>query len=77
MTKPQIIIDDGGKPAFAVIPWQEYTRLAMMDADAGLTDEELYDQAKSVGGESFLLSRWRIAFWRGRKPSGCTVTIAA
>ena len=53
MTKPQIIIDDGGKPAFAVIPWQEYTRLAMMDADAGLTDEELYDQAKSVGGRVF------------------------
>ena len=53
MTKPQIILDDGGKPAFAVIPWQEYARLAMMDADVGLTDEELYDYAKSVGGESF------------------------
>ena len=48
----------------------------MMDADAGLTDEELYDHAKSVG-ESLFLSRWRIAFWQGRKPSGCTVTIAA
>ena len=59
-----------------MIPWREYTRLAMMDTDAGLTDEELYDHVKSVGEESFL-SRWRIAFWRGRKPSGCTVTIAA
>ena len=53
MTKPQVILDDGGNPAFAVIPWREYARLAMMDADAGLTDEELYDHAKSVDGESF------------------------
>ena len=53
MTKPQVILDDCGKPAFAVIPWREYTRLAMMDAAAGLTDEELYDHAKSLGGESF------------------------
>ena len=22
MTKPQVILDDGGKPAFAVIPWK-------------------------------------------------------
>ena len=53
MTKPQVILDDGGKPAFAVIPWREYARLTMMDAEAGLSDEELYDHAKSVGGESF------------------------
>ena len=53
MTKPQVILDDGGKPAFAVIPWQEYVRLEMVGADAGLTDEEIYDQAKSVGVESF------------------------
>ena len=53
MTKPQVILDDGGEPAFAVIPWREYVRLEMMDADAGLTDEELYDQAKSLGAESF------------------------
>lgn len=53
MTKPQVILDDGGEPAFAVIPWREYVRLEMIDADAGMTDEELYDQAKSVGGESF------------------------
>ena len=49
MTKPQVILDDGGKPAFAVIPWREYARLAMMDAEAGLSDEELYGHAKSVG----------------------------
>ena len=53
MTKPQVILDDGGEPAFAVIPWREYVRLEMIDADAGMTDEELYDHAKSVGGESF------------------------
>ncbi len=53
MTKPQVILDDGGKPAFAVIPWLEYVRLEMVDTDAGLTDEEIYDKAKSVGGESF------------------------
>ena len=53
MTKPQVILDDGGEPAFAVIPWREYVRLEMLDAGAGLTDEQLYDQAKSVGGESF------------------------
>ena len=53
MTKPQVILDDGGKPAFAVIPWREYARLTMMDAEAGLSDEELYHHAKSVGGESF------------------------
>lgn len=41
MTEPQVILDDSGKPAFAVIPWREYARLAMVDAAAGLTDEEL------------------------------------
>ncbi|MCY3774706.1 MAG: helix-turn-helix transcriptional regulator [Candidatus Aminicenantes bacterium] len=53
MTKPQVILDDAGKPAFAVIPWREYARLAMMDAATGLTDEQLYDHANSVGEESF------------------------
>lgn len=41
MTKPKVILDDCGKPAFAEISWREYTRLAMMDAATGLTDEEL------------------------------------
>ena len=50
MTKPQVILDDSGKPVFAVTPRLEYTRLAMM---VGLSDEELYVHAKSSGGESF------------------------
>ena len=53
MTKPQVILDDAGKPAFAVIPWREYARLVVMDGAAELTDEELYDHAKSVREESF------------------------
>ena len=53
MTKPQVILDDSGKPVFAVTPRLEYTRLAMMDTAVGLSDEELYDHAKSLGGESF------------------------
>ena len=48
MTKPQVILDDGGKPAFAVIPWREYTRLAMLDVVAGPTDEEIYDDPRSL-----------------------------
>ncbi len=53
MIKPQIILDDGGRPAFAVIPWREYERLATVGAEAGLSDEEMYDRAKAEGGESF------------------------
>ncbi len=52
MTEPQVILDDRGKPAFAVIPWQEYERLART-TDRTLTDEELYDAAKFAGDESF------------------------
>ena len=51
MIKPQVILDDGGNPAFAVIPWREYERLA--DAEANLSDEALYDRARAEGGESF------------------------
>ena len=53
MDKAQVIFDDVGQPAFAVIPWREYERLANADADILLSDEELYDLAKSEGGESF------------------------
>ncbi len=53
MTKPQVILDDGGNPAFAVIPWREYERLTTADAEAGLSDEELYDRATVEGEESF------------------------
>ena len=53
MSKPQVILDDGGNPAFAVIPWREYERLVTVDAETGLTDEDLYNRAKAEGGESF------------------------
>lgn len=52
MDKPQVILDDSGRPAFAVIPWREYERLAAGD-EAGLTDEALYDRAGSEGEEAF------------------------
>lgn len=52
MTDLQVILDASGHPAFAVIPWQEYERLVQA-ADEALTDEELYDRAKSTEEESF------------------------
>ena len=55
MNEPQVIFDESGRPAFAVIPWREYERLAE-DAEVLLPDEELYDRAKSEGGESFPLA---------------------
>ncbi len=52
--KPQIIRDDAGQPAFAVLPWREFERLAGAGgAEAALTDEELYDLAKASDEESF------------------------
>ena len=53
MSKPQVIRDEGGRPAFAVIPWREYERLSNGEAEAALSDEELYDRALAEGGESF------------------------
>lgn len=53
MTEPQIIRDNRGNPAFAVIPWQEYQHLKAGSADELPTDEELYDEAKSSAEESF------------------------
>ena len=52
MAKPQVILDDSGNPAFAVIPWREYERLAA-GSEADLSDEELYDRARAEGGEAF------------------------
>ena len=52
MDKPQVILDDSGRPAFAVIPWREYERLSAGD-EAGLTDEVLYDRAGSESEEAF------------------------
>ena len=53
MTTPQIILDEAGKPAYAVIPWQEYERLMPAAAEAALSDEALYDEAKAAGDEFF------------------------
>ena len=53
MTKPQVILDEGGNPAFAVIPWREYERLSTASAEASLNDEELYDRAVVEEEESF------------------------
>ncbi|MCY3853612.1 MAG: helix-turn-helix transcriptional regulator [Gammaproteobacteria bacterium] len=53
MAKPQVILDDGGNPAFAIIPWEEYRRWSEENAEARLSDEELYDQAMAAGEESF------------------------
>lgn len=49
MNKPQVIVDNRGKPAYAVI----HKRLVSMGDEGAMTDEELYDLAKSRGGESF------------------------
>ena len=49
----QIILDEAGKPAYAVIPWREYERLMPQAAEAALSDEALYDEAKAEGGEFF------------------------
>ena len=48
----QILTDDEGKPAFAVIPWREYKALGL---DAMLTDEVLYDRGKAEAGEDLPL----------------------
>ena len=53
MNKPQVILDGAGRPAFAVIPWREYERLSNGEAEALMSDEELYDRAKAEGGESY------------------------
>ncbi|MCY4610436.1 MAG: helix-turn-helix transcriptional regulator [Gammaproteobacteria bacterium] len=53
MAKPQVILDDGGNPAFAIIPWEEYRRWSEENAEAELSDEELYDQAMAAEEESF------------------------
>ncbi len=34
MNGPQMIVDDAGRPTFAVIPWSEYERLAALQEDA-------------------------------------------
>ena len=53
MNKPQVILDNTGQPAFAVIPWRDYERLTREDAEAILSDEEHYDRATASNDESF------------------------
>lgn len=53
MNKPQVILDNTGQPAFAVIPWRDYERLSREDAEAILSDEEHYDRATASNDESF------------------------
>lgn len=53
MTRPQVILNADGEPAFAVIPWQEYQHLTAADAEPDLSDEGLYDRATAEGEESF------------------------
>ncbi len=53
MTRPQIIHDTAGRPAFAVIPWHDYERLTGVEIGAAASDEDLYDRAMTEDGESF------------------------
>lgn len=53
MTKPQIILDERGNPAFAVIPWREFNQLTKADTEFDISDEDLYDQARIENEESF------------------------
>lgn len=76
MNKTQVILDDHGRPAFAVIPWRDYERLTSEDAKAALSDEALYDRAGAEGGESFPPGS-RTVFWPAKTRSACIGTIAA
>lgn len=57
-TAKAIRLDHDGKPAYVVLPWHEYVRLAGVDAVASpqqlaeMTDEELYDLAVAADEES-------------------------
>lgn len=53
MESLQVIVDDAGRPAFAVIPWREYERLTSGEVpDDDLSDEALYDRAVAENEES-------------------------
>ena len=49
MNEPQVIVDETGRPTFAVIPWSDYERLAAIDED--IEDAALCDRARA--GEMF------------------------
>jgi len=55
------IIEQDGKPAFAVLPWDEYQRLLAMAAD----DDDVYfphDVVKANGNGACLVRAWREHF---------------
>lgn len=55
-TKPQVILDEAGAQAYAVIPWDEYDKLIAAYRnveEAGLSDEELLERLDSVDEEYF------------------------
>ena len=52
MESLQVIVDDAGRPAFAVIPWREYERLTSGEVPDDLSDEALYDRAVAENEES-------------------------
>ena len=47
MSKTQIIYGDDGAPAFAVVPYDLFTKLRLPEDESALSDEELYDLAKA------------------------------
>ena len=49
LIRAQVILDEKGRPAFAVIPWMLYKRLSELDSDFKPSDEELYDIASFAG----------------------------
>jgi DNA-binding XRE family transcriptional regulator len=53
MSRIQIIRDEAGNPAYAVLPWNVYRALAPDAADSALSDEELYDAAIAAAEEHF------------------------
>ena len=54
MESLQVIVDEAGRPVFAVIPWSKYERLTSGDVtDEDLSDEALYDRAVAEDEESF------------------------
>ncbi len=55
-TQPQVILDEEGAPAFAVIPWDEYDRLInayRFIEEERLSDEELLERLDSNDEEYF------------------------
>lgn len=47
MSKHQINYQDG-KPAFAVVPWQDYV---VLTGDAALSDEAVFDKVKAEAAQ--------------------------